>query len=72
FIHNYISLIHENIKSRLLFCSKVHFATTSINVNGWGNTSTPDAINPLFSNHLGQQVFNTGIPSRHVKTDLES
>ncbi len=29
-MHNYISLIHENIKSRLLLCSEVHFAATAV------------------------------------------
>ncbi|WP_422464112.1 hypothetical protein, partial [Endozoicomonas sp. ALB115] len=70
-IHNYISLIHENIKSRLLFCSEVHFAETFINVNSWGNTSTPDATNPLFSNPPGRGVWATSVQRWHSLPECE-
>ncbi|WBA79299.1 hypothetical protein [Endozoicomonas sp. GU-1] len=60
-MHNYISLFHENIKSRLLFCSEVHFAEMSITANGWGYSSTPDAINPLLPNHPGRDAWVTGV-----------
>ncbi|MBO9497674.1 hypothetical protein J7438_26840, partial [Thalassotalea sp. G20_0] len=52
-IHNYISLIHENIKNRLLFCSEVHFSEKFIKISGCGKPTTPDATNLLFSNHSG-------------------
>ncbi|WP_422450717.1 MULTISPECIES: hypothetical protein [unclassified Endozoicomonas] len=64
-MHSYFSLIHENIKNRLLFCSEVHFAEMSITPHGWGYSSTPDATNPLFSNHPGRDAWATGVQRWH-------
>ncbi|WP_146000290.1 hypothetical protein, partial [Endozoicomonas acroporae] len=64
-MHNYISLIHENIKSRLLLCSEVHSAEMSITPHGWGYSSTPDVINPLFSNYPGRAAWATGVQRWH-------
>ncbi|MBO9484235.1 hypothetical protein [Salinisphaera sp. G21_0] len=70
-IHNYISLINENIKSRLRFFSEVHFAGMFVNIVGWGNISTPDAINPLFSEHPGRDVWATDVQHWHSFPECE-
>ncbi|MBO9484001.1 MULTISPECIES: hypothetical protein [Gammaproteobacteria] len=70
-MHNYISLIHENIKSRLRCCSEVHFAGIFANVIGRGNTSTLDATHPIFSNHPGRDVWVTGVQHWHSFPEYE-
>ncbi|WBA79303.1 hypothetical protein [Endozoicomonas sp. GU-1] len=64
-MHSYISLIHENIKNRLLFCSEVHFAEISIKPHGWGYSLTPDATHSLFPNHPGRAAWATGAQRWH-------
>ncbi|MGI2029692.1 hypothetical protein [Endozoicomonas acroporae] len=54
-MHNYISLIHENIKSRLLLCSEVHFAEMSVKPGVWEYTLTPRSLSEN-SARLGDPV----------------
>ncbi len=74
-MHNYISLIHDNIKSRLLLCSEVHFAEMSVKPGVWEYTLTPGVsviIKSSGAGRMGNRCSTLAFFPGNVQMVLES